>query len=108
MIEVRAADSTDEQDFLRCVSELCAAAPALAPLPAAVLIALSFGVSRDSRSFSKTLGVEHALVLRAVTELADAGLVTVVDRNARTQRTQFALTDAARSILDGAGIGDGL
>jgi hypothetical protein len=38
--------------------------------------------------------VEHALVLRALAGLEEAGLVTVTARDGRTQRTRFAAAGA--------------
>lgn len=93
-----------EEVFLAKVADICAASASLTQLGAAVLLAADLGIATDSRSFSRILGLEHALVLRAVTELAatDASLLLITDRNERTQRTKYALTDPAKAILASA------
>ena len=92
-------DEVSEEAFLASVAELCAAAPELSQIGAALLLALHLGICSDSRTFARLFGIEHALVLRDVTELADAALITIVDRNARTQRTTLALTGRAETLL---------
>ena len=90
----------DEAGFMAEVEAIIARAPDLSPLDAGVLAALDQDVARDSRTFAKLFGVAHALVLRAVSELADgSGLVAVDSRDARTQRTRLALTPAGRQLL---------
>jgi hypothetical protein len=88
--------------FLERVGAIVARAPQLSALDGAVLASLDAEIAADSRSFAKVFGVAHALVLRAVSELADGfGLVAVTDRDARTQRTKLALTEAGRRLLAG-------
>ena len=78
-------------------------AAGLSPLGAGVLAAVHLGISADSRSFAKTLGIAHALVLREVDGLSEeAGWLTVTKRHPRTQRTFYALTDSAATRLDAA------
>jgi len=84
--------------FMADVEALCAKAPGLAPLHAALLIAVGEGIAGDTRAFSKVFGVAHALALRAASELDDR-FVTLTDRNTRTQRTRLALTDAGLALL---------
>lgn len=81
-----------EDQFMQMVSAVCAADASLTPLGAALIVALHAGIARDTRTFARKLGIEHALVLREVSTLSEAGLVNVTSRNARTQRTELALT----------------
>ena len=75
----------------------------LTPLGAGILAAAHLGIAADSRSFAKTLGIAHALVLREVDGLSEeAGWLTVTKRDPRTQRTFYALTDSAATRLDAA------
>ena len=77
----------------------------LTPLGAGILAAAHLGIAADSRSFAKTLGIAHALVLREVDGLSDeAGWLTVTRRDPRTQRTFYALTDSAVARLDAAAV----
>ncbi len=82
----------EAEAFMAEVDALVSRAPALSPLAAALLIAAAEGVAMDTRSFAKTFGVAHALVLRTLAELEDAGLATAPSRDARTQRARIALT----------------
>ena len=75
----------------------------LTPLGAGILTAAHLGIAADSRSFAKTLGIAHALVLREVDGLSEeAGWLTVTRRDPRTQRTFYALTGSATARLDAA------
>lgn len=75
----------------------------LTPLGAGILTAAHLGIAADSRSFAKTLGIAHALVLREVDGLSEeAGWLTVTKRDLRTQRTFYALTHSAATRLDAA------
>jgi hypothetical protein len=89
-----------EEQFLEAVSAIRFAEPDLSPIGAAILAALHYGIAKDSRAFSLKLGIEHALALREVTALSSAelGLLQVVSRSERTQRTSFALTDKGRNL----------
>jgi hypothetical protein len=88
----------DDERFMALVSDICAADPSLTPVGAGLLAALHLGVCSDSRSFSRILGIAHALVLREVTDLSGRGLLSITSRNERTQRTAFALTADGRRI----------
>ena len=68
------------------VERLCAADPRLGTLGAGILAGINLDIAHDSRSFARTLGIEHALVLREVEMLAEVGLLTVTRRDDRTQR----------------------
>lgn len=88
-----------EDDFLAMVSTVVAADGRLEPTAAAVLVALHHGIAKDSRTFARVLGIPHAIVLRDVTGLAsDLGLVRVVSRSAKTQRTAYELTAAGEAL----------
>jgi len=100
---VTAALAEDETAFMAAVEAVAEAAPGLTPLHAGLVTALGAGVAADSRSFAKVFGLAHALVLRAVADLADdLGLVAVAARDARTQRTKLTLTDAGRMLYGAA------
>jgi hypothetical protein len=80
-------------------------AAGLTPLGAGILAAAHLGIAADSRSFAKTLGIAHALVLREVDGLSEeAGWLTVTRRDPRTQRTFYALTGSAATRLDAASL----
>jgi hypothetical protein len=87
--------------FLEIVDNARAQAPELSPLAAAILAALHLEICHDSRTFSRLFGISHALVLREITGLSGdaAPLVTIVSRNARTQRTELALSAAGAQIF---------
>ncbi|MET3660407.1 hypothetical protein [Aquamicrobium ahrensii] len=72
----------------------------LSILQAGFLAAAHLGIAHDSRSFSRLLGIEHALVLREITALSEAGdLLEVTRRNARTMRSFFAPGAAGERLL---------
>ncbi|RZK86850.1 MAG: hypothetical protein EOO66_21245 [Methylobacterium sp.] len=85
----------DAETFLAVTDSVAALQPGLSTLEAGILAALHLDLARDSRSFARVFGLEHALVLRAVETLAgDAGLLALQDRNPRTQRTRYAASAA--------------
>ncbi|WP_409561933.1 hypothetical protein [Hyphomicrobium sp. MC8b] len=90
-----------EDGFLEAVSAIRFIAPDLSPIGAAMLAAIHFDIANDSRAFSLKLGVEHALTLREVTALSspELGLLNIVSRSERTQRTHFALTDKSNQLI---------
>jgi hypothetical protein len=98
------AKDLTEDEFLEAVSAIRFALPDLSPVGAAILAAIHFGIASDSRSFSLKLGIEHALALREITALSspELGLLEIVSRNERTQRTQIALTTKAAQLLSRA------
>lgn len=79
-----------EVAFLAALDRVRAAHPDLAEIEAGILAALDLGLAGDSRAFARTFVVEHALVLRALAALDEAGHVIVTGRDARTQRTRYA------------------
>lgn len=98
------AQDISEDAFLDQVAHVRAVMPSLTSVGAGVLCALHFGICRDSRTFARLFGIAHALVLREVTALAEEHvLIELIDRNPRTQRTAFALTDAGLSVVTRAG-----
>jgi hypothetical protein len=94
-----------EELFMQLVADICAADRALTPVGAGLLAALHLGVCKDSRSFSRILGIAHALVLREVTDLAARGMLHIVGRNDRTQRTELALTEKGARLASAASAG---
>ena len=70
----------------------------ITPLTAGMVVAIDLGIA-DSRSFSRLLGVEHALVLREIADQSGPdGLIVVTARNEKTLRTSLALS-ARGSLL---------
>ncbi|MFT3688064.1 hypothetical protein [Paenirhodobacter sp.] len=61
-------------------------------LSAGIVAAAALDIARDSRSFANRLGVAHALVLRACVTLAEDGILTLGQRDERTQRLFYDLT----------------
>ncbi|MEE7447419.1 hypothetical protein MRF4_06110 [Methylobacterium radiotolerans] len=88
----------DEAAFVAALDRVSAARPDLDPLSAGLLAALDLGLPGDSRAFARTFGVEHALVLRALAGLEEAGLVAVTARDGRTQRTRYTTSDSGPSV----------
>lgn len=82
-----------EDDFMALVSAIQGRDSSLSPLSAALTAAVFLDIAKDSRTFSRLLGVEHALVLREINFVggSDAPL-EIVSREARTQRTYFRLS----------------
>lgn len=76
--------------YLAEVEEACAADPRLSPLGAGILAGIALDIAHDSRGFARIFGVEHALILREVQQLADIERLVVTKRDARTQRCSYA------------------
>jgi len=79
----------NEAAFVAALDRITAARPGIDSLEAGLLAALDLGLPGDSRAFARSFGVEHALVLRALSVLEEAGHVMVTARDARTQRTRY-------------------
>lgn len=93
-------DEITEEKILEAVSALRSEEAALSPLGAAILAALHFGIAKDSRTFSRKFDIAHALAIREISALVDdLGFLIVVGRNARTQRTELALSVQALHLL---------
>lgn len=88
-----------EADFIGAVDTLRERRPDLTRIEAGLLAAPHLGLNADTRSFAKVFDLAHAHVLRALANLDEAGLVTVTERDARTQRTRFAPTEAGRTLF---------
>ena len=72
----------------------------ISPLAAGIVVAVDMGIADDSRSFSRQLGIEHALVLREIACLSGPdGLVTVTGRHAKSLRTSIALSSRGELLL---------
>ncbi|MGC5778449.1 hypothetical protein [Methylobacterium sp. NFXW15] len=84
------SEAPDEAAFVAALERISAAHPDLPPLEAGVLAAEALGLPGDSRAFARTFGVEHALVLRVLTSLDEAGHIVITERDARTQRTRYS------------------
>jgi hypothetical protein len=93
-----------EDRFLDAVAAIASVEAVLSPIGAAILAAVFFGIAKDSRTFSRKLGIEHALVLREITVLSREGLnfLQIVGRHDRTQRTEIALGDNGQLLLSRA------
>jgi len=71
------------------VERICAKDPWLSPLGGGILAGITLDVAHDSRSFARTLGIEHAIVLREVQALVELERLVVTKRDARTQRCSY-------------------
>lgn len=81
---------SDAQTFLSLIEQKQVGDFRLTPIQAAILAALELGIACDSRTFSRLLGIAHALVLREVTALAQRGdALRIVKRDERTLRTHY-------------------
>ena len=89
-----------DADTFLAVTDTIAELSDLERLEAGLLAGLHLGLASDTRSFARIFGVEHALVLRALETLVGTdGLLTVVTRDARTQRTRYAASEAGEIVL---------
>lgn len=93
--------STDSDRFLDHVARLLQRGPErLSQLGAGIIIAANEALASDSRAFSRTFGIEHALVLRECNILArELQLLTIERRDERTQRLFYVLSDAGEALL---------
>lgn len=81
--------------FMAEVDQICAADPRLTSLAGTILAGIAFDVAHDSRSFSRAVGIGHALVLREVQALVDLQRLQITKRDERTQRCCYVLLPAA-------------
>lgn len=89
-------DAPEAERFLALVATAQEGDPALSSIQAAILVAADLGIARDSRTFARVLGIEHALALRELNALAERGdVITIVKRDARTLRTFYEPLDIA-------------
>jgi hypothetical protein len=94
------SDAPDSQLFMSRVDALLEAeVTPVSALGAGLIVAIDMGIA-DSRSFSRLLGIEHALVLREIADLSGPdGLITVTGRHAKSLRTLLALSDRGALLL---------
>jgi hypothetical protein len=101
------SEAADSARFMSRVDALLAGdasraplpAPQISPLAAGIIVAIDMGIA-DSRSFSRQLGVEHALVLREIAQLTGPdGLIQVTGRHPKTLRTSLALSARGARLL---------
>lgn len=94
------SEAPDSDQFMARVDALLdAGTHQLSPLGAGILVAIDMGIA-DSRSFSRVIGVEHALVLREIANLSGPdGFVTITGRHEKTMRTSLALSARGDSAL---------
>lgn len=79
----------------------------LSPLGPLLMAAAALGLAKDSRGFARRFDLAHALVLRELVSLeADLGLVITENRDERTSRLWYRLSDAGMAVLQGAPLGD--
>lgn len=93
---------TPTDRFSRAVDALVADHPAtLSALGAAILVGAHEGLAHDTRSFARRFDVAHALVIRECVSLAsEHRLLTLDDRQERSQRLFYALTDEAQEMVE--------
>ncbi|WP_182084125.1 hypothetical protein [Aureimonas sp. ME7] len=94
------ADPAAELEAL--VARVAEAQPSLSPIAAAVLAAIHLGLAADSRSFANRLGLAHALALREVGALTEAGYLRIERRDAKTMRVFYALEPDGVGLLERA------
>ncbi|MEB2846348.1 hypothetical protein GAO09_09890 [Rhizobiales bacterium RZME27] len=83
-------EAPEAERFLALVAAAQEGDPALSPIQAAIMVAADLGIARDSRTFARVLGIEHALALRELNDLAEmAGYLTISKRDPRTLRTFY-------------------
>lgn len=100
-LEKRAQSEADFELLMQRLLEQHA--DSLSPLGAGLLAAAYTGYCTDSHTFSKRLGVEHALVIRECIVLADHHeAIEINGRNERSQRIQYVLTTGGHDLLEAA------
>ncbi|RFB83114.1 hypothetical protein B5K08_29290 [Rhizobium leguminosarum bv. trifolii] len=78
--------------FLALVAAAQEGDASLTAMQAALLVAAKLDIARDSRSFGRTLGIAHSLVLRELNALAEReGVLEIVRRDPRTMRVHYTL-----------------
>ena len=92
----------EEEDLLATIEAIRRLDSRLSPLDGVILAAVALDIADDTRSFARLFEVEHALVIRAAHDLTgDGRWLDVVERQARTQRTKVASSEAGRARLAG-------
>lgn len=72
------------------VERICTKDPWLSPLGGGILAGIALDIAHDSRTFARTLGIEHAIVLREVQVLVELERLIVTERDERTHRCGYA------------------
>lgn len=79
--------------FMVAVEQVLQVYPDLSKLQAAVIAADEMDIAHDGRIFARIFGVAHALVLRQVNALDEAGaLLRITKREPRTMRTHYVVS----------------
>jgi len=93
-------DETTAAGLIDRVEAIRLREPRISPLAAGIVAALSMDIASDSSSFAKTFGIAHALVLREISLMAGPeALVSILSRDARTQRTHLALSASGIALV---------
>jgi len=91
----------EEAEYMALVDALEAASGKTSRLGAGIIAALALDIASDSRSFSRILGIAHALVLREVVVLsAEGGYIRIRQRDERTQRTRYELSATGNRLVE--------
>ncbi|MBO9195388.1 hypothetical protein J5277_14870 [Rhizobium sp. 16-449-1b] len=86
--------NSDVETYFDLVADLQRKDRDLSPLQAGILAAADLDIATDSRTFSRMLGIAHALVLRELNALEERAVgLRVTKRDARTMRTFFVLDE---------------
>lgn len=90
-----------EAEYMAFVDALMTASRSLTGLGAGIVAAAALEIASDSRTFSRLLGVAHALVLREISVLGqDHGYIKIRQRDPRTQRTRYELSAVGQRLVE--------
>lgn len=90
-----------EVEYMAFVDALMTASRSLTGLGAGIVAAAALEIASDSRTFSRLLGVAHALVLREISVLGqDHGYIRIRQRDPRTQRTRYELSAVGQMLVE--------
>lgn len=90
-----------EAEYMAFVDALMTASRSLTGLGAGIVAAAALEIASDSRTFSRLLGVAHALVLREISVLGqDHGYIRIRQRDPRTQRTRYELSAVGQRLVE--------
>jgi hypothetical protein len=81
-------DPPDPDRFMALAARLQQEDPHLSGVQAGMIVAFDLGIARDSRSFSRLLGIEHSIALRELTDIPGDWL-QVTSKDERTLRTFY-------------------
>ncbi|WP_064684007.1 hypothetical protein [Rhizobium bangladeshense] len=85
-------EASDAGRFLALVAAAQDRDARLTPIQAGLLVAAELKIASDSRSFARSLGIAHALVLRELNALAEGDdTLEIVKRDPRTMRAFYRL-----------------